>query len=233
MTPLLLLTVCLLVRHASSFGSYPSSFGSYKLQPTRRSFVKTVTLITTAIVIPSLASATPPSLSAGDFEALLSKNSNQVSNLLFTGAFSDKVLGTLVDGSQFTVTGLKEDPNSPTSPLKLMSVCRDYGVKYRVEMLPAEGLGGAGSASSATPSQSDAKGGLFDRLLPKKMSKLNKTRKQKKLYTNERVQGAEEKNAEKRRRMEADREAEIEDEREFLERKTKIREQVTNPVSSE
>ena len=80
----------------------------------------------------------------------------------------------LVDGTQFSVSDLIESPTDPRSPLKLVSRCRLYNV-------PVKNVG-----------------------LLSAVGVTGESGKKKKLYSNERVRAAEEKNAERRQRMEED-----------------------------
>jgi len=89
----------------------------------------------------SLASSATNTINSKDFTDLLIKGyANNIASLTFSNPLSTKLTGKLTDGTSFEVVGLKENSNSPESPLKVMSVLRDFGVDYKVDLLDSEVL---------------------------------------------------------------------------------------------
>jgi hypothetical protein len=120
------------------------------------------------------AAADIPSITSDEFDVILKSSSKSISIVELSGPKSETCLVKLVDGTQFSVSDLIESSTDPRSPLKLVSRCRLYNV-------PVKNVG-----------------------LLSALGKTGDTGKKKKVYSNERVRAAEEKNAERRLRMEED-----------------------------
>ena len=115
-----------------------------------------------------------PSVTSDEFDIILKSSSKSISIVELSGPKSESCLVKLVDGTQFTVSDLIESPTDPRSPLKLVARCRLYNV-------PVKNVG-----------------------LLSAVGVTGESGKKKKVYANERVRAAEEKNAERRLRMEED-----------------------------
>ena len=136
-------------------------------------------------------------MSSSDLTSLLSsRTSRALSKLEFSGPLLEKCTGRLEDGTTFTVTGLKEDPNSPESPLKIMAMARDRGVEYSVDFGKVEKikLGGDG--------YKEGEGGIFENIERSIIGRIDKA--EKKNFANDRVREAQERTKEKARRREED-----------------------------
>eukprot|EP00956_Cyclotella_meneghiniana_P029188 scaffold70081_cov69-Cyclotella_meneghiniana.AAC.2 len=115
-----------------------------------------------------------PSITSDEFDIILKSSSKSISIVELSGPKSESCLVKLVDGTQFTISDLIESSTDPRSPLKLVSRCRLYNV-------PVKNVG-----------------------LLSAVGKTGESGKKKKVYSNERVRAADEKNEERKLRMEED-----------------------------
>ncbi|KAL7505840.1 hypothetical protein ACHAXN_003278 [Cyclotella atomus] len=140
----------------------------------RRTVVSSILSAPILVLSSATNAADIPSVTSDEFDIILKSSSKSISIVELSGPKSETCLVKLVDGTQFTVSDLIESSTDPRSPLKLVARCRLYNV-------PVKNVGLL-SAVGITGASG----------------------KKKKTYANERVRAAEEKNAEKRQRMEED-----------------------------
>ena len=100
----------------------------------RRSFLsKTVASIATGAVVgtsladPQVANAIP-GVTVAEFETIMKTSAKSVQLVQFSGPKSENAVVTLIDSTQFIITDLFESSTDPRSPLKLLAICRSYGV---------------------------------------------------------------------------------------------------------
>jgi len=126
------------------------------------------------IMLPGNANAIP-GITVAEFESIMRTSARSISIVEFSGSKSETAIVTLLDGTTFSITDLFESSTDPRSPLKLIASCRSYKV-------PTKNVGLEDALSSFANSGS----------------------KKKRVYMNERVRVAAEKERAKKIRMDED-----------------------------
>mmetsp|Transcript_7242 Transcript_7242/g.10330 ORF Transcript_7242/g.10330 Transcript_7242/m.10330 type:complete len:212 (+) Transcript_7242:100-735(+) len=126
------------------------------------------------IILPGNANAIP-GITVAEFESIMRTSARSISIVEFSGSKSETAIVTLLDGTTFSITDLFESSTDPRSPLKLIASCRSYKV-------PTKNVGLEDALSSFANSGS----------------------KKKRVYMNERVRVAAEKERAKKIRMDED-----------------------------
>ena len=145
----------------------------------RRSFLSKAGVALSAaaagtIMLPGNANAIP-GITVAEFESIMRTSARSISIVEFSGSKSETAIVTLLDGTTFSITDLFESSTDPRSPLKLIASCRSYKV-------PTKNVGLEDALSSFANSGS----------------------KKKRVYMNERVRVAAEKERAKKIRMDED-----------------------------
>lgn len=144
----------------------------------RRSFLSKacVAFSTVAVgtMLPGNANAIP-GITVAEFESIMRTSARSISVVELSGPKSETAIVTLIDGTKFSITDLFESSTDPRSPLKLIASCRSYKV-------PTKNVGLEDALSSFASSGS----------------------KKKRVYMNERVRVAAEKERERKIRMDED-----------------------------
>jgi len=91
-----------------------------------------------AVAIPGMASVT-----LDEFDLILKDSAKSVIGVELSGPKSETALVKLADGTTFSVSDLVESSTDPRSPLKLVALCRLYGI-------PVKNVGLLAALNSAT-----------------------------------------------------------------------------------
>lgn len=108
----------------------------------RRSFLTTAvtttaTVLSAACILPGQAAnaAGLALVTVDEFEKILRDSARSVQLVEFSGAKSESITITLVDGTSFGLSDIVESSTDPRSPLKVAAICRSYKVPTKFSML--------------------------------------------------------------------------------------------------
>jgi hypothetical protein len=149
-----------------------------KLALSRRSILQNsisqMTIAVTGLSILPCTSQAYPMITSDEFDKILRDSARGIGVVEFSGPKSENIKVTLVDGTEFGISGIVESSTDPRSPLKIAARCRENNVRAKFVNYEAA------------------------------LSTVSTTGKKKVAYTNTRVQEAFVKEQEKQERLQQD-----------------------------